>query len=171
MVLGLLALAESISVQPSQGGPIVGGPTVPTKHHGIAFEHAWGRRAASRGYGTIASGDSLSRLQTLGVNWISVVPFGFQRTPSDTAIRWGDARFSETDERLRAVAVQAHERDISVMLKPHVWLRPPRVGWDGGTQDGGRLGRVVRVVTGVLFSTTRPWPGTQGSKRSASATS
>ena len=129
VVLGFLALAESISVQPSQGGPIVGGPTVPTKHHGIAFEHAWGRRAASRGYGTIASGDSLSRLQTLGVNWISVVPFGFQRTPSDTEIRRGGARFSETDERLRAVGVQAHERGISVMLKPHVWLRPP--AWVG----------------------------------------
>ena len=129
VVLGLLVLTGSTPVQPSPGGPTVGGPTVPTKHHGIAFEHAWGRRAASRGYGTTASGDSLSRLQTLGVNWISVIPFGFQRTPSDTAIRWGGARFSETDERLRAVAVQAQERGISVMLKPHVWLRPP--AWIG----------------------------------------
>ena len=129
VALGLLILVESTSVRPSQGVPSVGGPTVRTKHHGIAFEHAWGRRAASRGYGTTASGDSLSRLQTLGVNWISVIPFGFQRTPSDRTIRWSGSRFSETDERLRAVAAQAQERGISVMLKPHVWLRPP--AWVG----------------------------------------
>jgi len=129
VVLGLLILVESTSVRPSLGGPAVGGSTTPTKHHGVAFEHAWGRRAASHGYGTTASGDSLSQLRTLGVNWISVIPFGFQRTPSDTAIRWVGSRFSETDERLRAVVTQAHERGIRVMLKPHVWLRPP--AWVG----------------------------------------
>ena len=129
VTLGLLVLIESTSVRPSQDGPSVAGPTVPAKQRGIAFEHVWGRRAASRGYGTTASGDSLSQLQTLGVNWISVTPFGFQRTPSDSTIRWGGPRISETDERLRAVVVQAHDRGISVMLKPHVWLRPP--AWVG----------------------------------------
>ena len=35
----------------------------------------------------------------------------------------------ETDERLRAVTAQAKERGIYVMLKPHIWLRPP--AWVG----------------------------------------
>ena len=129
VVLGLLILVESTSVRPSRGGPAVGAPAAPSKHHGVALEHAWGRRAAFHGYGTTASGDSLSQLRTLGVNWISVIPFGFQDTPSDTTIRWGGSRSSETDERLRAVAAQAQERGIRVMLKPHVWLRPP--AWVG----------------------------------------
>ncbi len=127
--LGLVILVASTSVQPSQDGPTLSSPTAPTKQHGIAFEHAWGRRATTHGYGTIASGKSLTHLQNLGVNWISVIPFGFQRAPSDTVIRWNDSHLSKTDERLRAVAVQARERGISVMLKPHVWLRPP--AWVG----------------------------------------
>ena len=55
--------------------------------------------------------------------------FGFQRAPADTVIRWGGSRFGETDERLRVVVTQAQERGISVMLKPHIWLRPP--AWVG----------------------------------------
>jgi len=65
----------------------------------------------------------------MGVNWISITPFGFQTTPQDTTIRWGGSRYSETDERLRAVTDQAHALGIDVMLKPHVWLRPP--SWVG----------------------------------------
>ena len=116
-------------MRPSQNAQAIVGPTVVAKHHGVAFEHAWGRRAASFGYGTAASGDSLTQLKDLGVTWISVTPFGFQRRPSDSVIRWSRSGGGETDERLRAVVTQAHTRGISVMLKPHIWLRPP--AWVG----------------------------------------
>lgn len=98
------------------------------RHQGMSYAHAW-RDAEARGYGSAASAESLRILQSLGVNWISITPFGFQRTPRDTAIRWGGSRLSETDERLRAVTRQAHALGIRVMLKPHIWLRPP--AWVG----------------------------------------
>lgn len=127
--LSLLLLVAPTAVRPSQNGPSNVSSAIQTKQHGVAFEHAWGRRAASRGYGTLASGDSLSELKNLGVNWVSLTPFGFQRTPADTEIRWGGSRVGETDDRIRAVATQARDRSIRVMLKPHVWLRPP--AWVG----------------------------------------
>jgi hypothetical protein len=98
------------------------------KHRGMSYAHAW-RRAEQIGYGTPASLESLRRLKALGVTWISITPFGFQRTPHDVAIRWSPSRFSETDERLRAVTRQAHGLGLMVMMKPHLWLRPP--AWVG----------------------------------------
>ena len=112
------------------------GPTVSavlvdsdSRHQGVAFEHAWGRRAASQGYGSEVSAHSLDRLSELGTTWISITPFGFQRSPEDPSFQWGGSRFSESDERLRQVTAQAHARQIRVMIKPHIWLRPP--AWVG----------------------------------------
>lgn len=41
----------------------------------------------------------------------------------------GGRGIGETDERLRAVARQAHGLGLTVLLKPHIWLRPPE--WPG----------------------------------------
>lgn len=98
------------------------------RHRGMSYAHAW-RDAERRGYGSAASLESLRRLRALGVNWISVSPFGFQRAPDSPVIRWGGDRFSESDARLVTVTEQAHELGIRVMLKPHIWLRPPN--WVG----------------------------------------
>ena len=95
----------------------------------MSYAHAWGRRAAFRGYGSDGSAESLALLKELGTNWISITPFGFQRTPQDATIRWGGSRFSETDDALKAVTKQAQDLNINVMLKPHLWLRPP--AWVG----------------------------------------
>lgn len=95
-----------------------------SKHKGMSYAHEW-RRAVQLGYGTDASHDSLRRLRALGVEWVSITPFGFQRTVADQSIRWGGSRFSESDARLEAVTRQAHALDLRVMLKPHIWLRPP----------------------------------------------
>lgn len=73
------------------------------------------------GYGSPASGEALRDLKELGVNWISITPFGFHRgTP---AIRFGGPRIWETDESLLAVTKQAHDLGIKVLLKPHIWGR------------------------------------------------
>lgn len=72
-------------------------------------------------YGSPASAESLRELKALGVNWISITPFGFHRgTPE---IRWGGERVWETDESLVAVTRQAHDLGIKVLLKPHIWGR------------------------------------------------
>ncbi len=68
------------------------------------------------------------------MSWISITPFGFQRAPGDTTFRWGGEGFSETDDRLEAVTRQAHARGLRVMLKPHIWLRPP--DWVGLIEHG-----------------------------------
>jgi len=93
------------------------------------------------GYGSGASEQSLRRLQELGVSWISITPFGFQRRPQDATFRWFRAtatNFGESDERLVDVTRQAHALGIKVMLKPHLWLRPP--DWPGAIEPKGEDG-------------------------------
>lgn len=127
VVIGLLALLSTgLPLSPFSPASRSLPPVVreADKHKGMSYVHAW-RRAERRGYGSERSEASLERLRTLGVSWVSITPFGFQRTPQDTSIRWGGSRISESDERLRAVTRQAHALGLRVMLKPHVWLRPP----------------------------------------------
>jgi hypothetical protein len=81
------------------------------------------------GYGSAPSAASLRVLAGMGVRWISITPFGFQRTNEATEIRWGGQRIAESDDRLRAVTAQARALGMNVMLKPHIWLRPP--AWPG----------------------------------------
>ena len=69
-------------------------------------------------YGSPASEASLRKLRDHGVNWIAIMPFGFQR--SEPAIRMGGY---EDDPSLRAATLQAHALGMKVMLKPHVWAR------------------------------------------------
>jgi hypothetical protein len=87
----------------------------------------------AKGYGTAASLQSLRELQSLGVDSVAVTPFGFQRRPGDTSIvrpgTRGGAWISETDEAMRGVIAQAHGLGMRVVLKPHIWLRPPE--WPG----------------------------------------
>lgn len=88
------------------------------------------------GYGSPASLESLRRLQALHVNSIAVTPFGFQRHADDVEILWTGSRarsgghgIGETDEAMRGVIAQAHGLKMRVLLKPHLWLRPP--DWPG----------------------------------------
>jgi len=96
------------------------------KHRGACFAHAM---RGGRGYGSPDSEASLRALAAMGVRWISITPFGFQGTNDSTEIRWGGQRIAESDDRLRAVTAQARALGLKVMLKPHIWLRPP--AWPG----------------------------------------
>ncbi len=96
------------------------------RHRGVCYAHAM---RPGQGYGSAASAESLRALGEMGVGWISITPFGFQRANDATEIRWGGDHAGESDDRLRAVAAQARVRGIRVMLKPHLWLRPP--AWPG----------------------------------------
>ena len=96
------------------------------KHRGVCYAHAM---RPGQGYGSADSEASLRALAAMGVRWISITPFGFQRTGDSTEIRWGGQRIAESDDRLRAVTAQARALGLKVMLKPHIWLRPP--AWPG----------------------------------------
>ena len=69
-------------------------------------------------YGSPASEASLRKLHELGVNWISIMPFGFQR--SEPNVRVGGY---EDDDSLRGATRQAHALGMKALLKPHVWAR------------------------------------------------
>ena len=109
--------------------------TLPTegKTRGMNFAHAMRK---GMGYGSPASLESLQELRALHVNAIAVTPFGFQRRADDVAILWtgsparqGGHGIGETDEAMHRVIAQAHGLKLRVLLKPHLWLRPP--GWPG----------------------------------------
>ncbi len=72
-------------------------------------------------YGSEASAESLRKLKELGVDWISLMPFGFHRGEPD--LSFGGETVWETDASLRAATLQAHALGIKVMLKPHIWGR------------------------------------------------
>jgi hypothetical protein len=72
-------------------------------------------------YGSEASDQSLRKLKDLGVNWVSLMPFGFHR--GDTGLSFGGEHVWETDASLLAATEQAHAHGIKVLLKPHVWGR------------------------------------------------
>lgn len=83
----------------------------------MSFACAYDRTVDVR-YGSPTSEASLKKLHELGVNWISIMPFGFQR--SEPQVRMGGY---EDDESLRGATRQAHALGMKVMLKPHVWAR------------------------------------------------
>jgi hypothetical protein len=95
-------------------------PEIPAgvKQHGMSFAAANPARGT---YGSTASAESLRELKTLGVDWISIMPFAFHR--GTAGLTWGGDRVWETDESLIAVTKQAHDLGIKVLLKPHVWGR------------------------------------------------
>jgi len=108
------------------------------KHKGMSYAHAM---RPGRGYGSEASAQSLRRLKELGVTWVSITPFGFQRRAQDATFRWfrgASEGFGESDERLVGVTQQAHALGLKVMLKPHLWLRPP--DWPGTIEPQGEDG-------------------------------
>lgn len=126
-VLAVAGLAWMATGSPVAEVSLEPAPSLPGgRHRGISFAQAGGRRGSFTGYGSEASAESLELLDSLGVSWISVMPFAYQNTPQDTEVRWGPRRDGvDPDERLREVTRQAHARGIKVMMKPHVWLRPP----------------------------------------------
>ncbi|HEX6639955.1 MAG TPA: hypothetical protein VF215_02525 [Thermoanaerobaculia bacterium] len=88
------------------------------RQRGMSFAAANPRRGT---YGSEASAQSLRKLQELGVDWISLMPFGFHR--GDAGLSFGGEHVWETDDSLIATAKQAHALGIRILLKPHVWGR------------------------------------------------
>ncbi len=92
-----------------------------------------------RGYGTHASERLLDELVRLGVNWISVTPFGRLWSLSSTIIDASfEAPYENNRDAVRRMVEQAHARGLRVLLIPHLWVETG--GWRGeidpGSEDG-----------------------------------
>mgnify|MGYP001544810746 CR=1 FL=1 len=84
----------------------------------------------TRGYGSDASNETLRELAALGVEWVSLTPFGFMRGLDEPVVHFiGDYPGGETDERMERVIAQAKAHGLDVLLKPHLWIA--RGEWRG----------------------------------------
>ncbi|MDX1683090.1 MAG: hypothetical protein R3336_08220, partial [Phycisphaeraceae bacterium] len=111
---------------------------------GVNFAHVHRR---GHGYGSEPAGKALDRLKQLSVNWIAVTPFAYQPTADSDQLRGfpgrpGDSGFFKgldptlSNADLARQIRQAHQRNIAVMLKPHVWSND---FWGGKDQWHGTV--------------------------------
>ncbi|MDB4988073.1 MAG: hypothetical protein JWN04_3251 [Myxococcaceae bacterium] len=92
-----------------------------------------------RGYGTAYSEALLDELSRLGVNWISVTPFGRLWSLSSTTIEHDfEAPFADNQRAIERMIAQAHARGIKVLLIPHLWVETG--GWRGEIDPGSSEG-------------------------------
>ncbi len=103
---------------------------------GMSLAHSWSA-GGSNGYGTPASARTLDELATLGMRSVTIGTFAFMDGFHDPGVRPQELPGTETLASARAVARQAHERGLTVMLKPQIYLLngewcgdiAPRDGW------------------------------------------
>jgi len=89
---------------------------------GISVAHNY-QHDGERGYGSKTSSATLRELAELGVEWVSLTPFGFMRSLGEAEVHAiGGYRAGETDDRMRREIAQAKALGLKVMLKPHIWI-------------------------------------------------
>ena len=82
------------------------------------------------GYATKKSERSLNELRGLGVEWVASIPYGFMRANDAHEIRFPRHHIAgENDESLWALAENAKERGMRIMLKPQIWIN--HSSWPG----------------------------------------
>ncbi len=92
-------------------------------HRGVALSHDLGMRS---GYFSRRAANVLESFPAMGVNAVSLQPFGFLRQPDQPGL----GRFTdESDEALDYAAYVAQRAGVQVALKPQIWLRGGR--WSG----------------------------------------
>lgn len=86
----------------------------------------------------IVTVEELEEVASLGVNWISQTPFGWQRGHDSpqigNQIGSSDGWWGERDEGLRETTRMAKSLGIKTILKPHIWLRDEGGKWRGEIQ-------------------------------------
>lgn len=94
---------------------------------------------AGRGYGTASSAALLDELVALGVNTISLTPFGRVWSLGSHSIQMDfEAPYEENREAIGRMVEQAHRRGLRVVLIPHLWVETG--GWRGEMAPAGRKG-------------------------------
>ncbi len=92
---------------------------LPSFQRGVTLAHELSRK--NEGYGSEAAFKQLARLKELGVNSVTLVPYGFTRAPEDTDVRWRGS--DETDERVTGTLREARRLGLTTVLKPQLWAR------------------------------------------------
>jgi hypothetical protein len=96
-------------------------------HRGFCYAHEGYQ--IYNGYLGSHSRDALAKLATLGVNCISVTPFGYLRQADQpNFLERSDGPSGENDESLIMAQHYARAQNMRVMLKPHIWVGR---GWPG----------------------------------------
>ena len=91
----------------------------PGMQRGVCYAHTV---SLERGYASRQSERNLDTLAAIGINWISVTPFGYLELHSpEIAASSAFGPDAETDESLAAVLQQASARGLRVLVKPHLW--------------------------------------------------
>src|SRR5262245_1532362 len=92
-----------------------------------------------RGHGTDASAELLDELARLGVNAISITPFGRIWSLSSTQISLEfEAPFAQNRAAVARMIAQAKARRLKVLLIPHLWVETG--GWRGEIDPGSEQG-------------------------------
>jgi hypothetical protein len=84
---------------------------------GVCVAHIHRR---GQGYGSDASRATLERLRGLGVNWISLTPFGYQRSVGSPPVIFRGDR-SLRDSGIVQEVIAARALGIRTLIKPHLW--------------------------------------------------
>lgn len=102
----------------------------------------------TRGYGSETSAATLAELATLGVQWVSLTPFGFMRRLDEPTVHFiGDYPGGETDARMSAVIAQAKALGLRILLKPHLWVAGGRWRGEIGFAEPADWGRWFESYT------------------------
>jgi hypothetical protein len=92
-----------------------------------------------RGYGTEYSARLLDELARMGVNWISITPFGRLWSLSDTHIAMDfEAPYQDNRAAVKRMVHQAHARGMRALVIPHLWVETG--GWRGEIDPGSPEG-------------------------------
>ncbi len=92
-----------------------------------------------RGYGTEHSAELLDHLAAMGVNWVSITPFGRIWDLQSTEILMDfEAPYQDNRVAIMRVTEQAHARGMKVLLIPHLWVET--TGWRGEIDPGSAEG-------------------------------
>jgi hypothetical protein len=93
-------------------------------------------RQPGNGYGTERSAALLDELVRMGVNAISITPFGRIWSLQSTQIAWDfEAPYAANRQAIARMIAQAKARGLRVLLIPHLWVETP--GWRGEIDPGG----------------------------------
>ncbi len=99
-------------------------------HRGFCYAHEGYQ--IFNGYMGHRSREALQKLAEMGVNAVSITPFGYLRDPKQPEfLRRSEGVNSENDESLLASMHWAQELGMHAMLKPHILMAGPRWGWPG----------------------------------------
>lgn len=115
-----IALAAALLALLGCGGRVTKSSALPPFQRGMTLAHELSR-TKNEGYGSEAAFKQLVRLKELGVNTVTLVPYGFTRAPEETEVHWRGS--DETDDRVARTLREARRLGLATVLKPQLWAR------------------------------------------------